>query len=137
MRTALIATFCTASFQQGRLKVTFRYFLPLLDSLKTIALSLDRHSFPSQHRQTHYARLQLMVIECFTVVSMVWLFFLFVHSFPFARFFCCCYIRGRSFHFGFAYDQSKFAFDCNTSRDYKRLREGNIFFIPPSGSRTL
>ena len=29
------------------------------------------------------------------------------------------------------YDQLKFAFDYNTSRDYKSLGEGNIFFITP------
>ena len=29
---------------------------------------------------------------------------------------------------GFAYDQSKFTFDYNTSRDYKCLGEGSIFF---------
>ena len=32
---------------------------------------------------------------------------------------------------GFAYGQSKFAFDSNTSSDYKYLGEGNIFFITP------
>ena len=40
-----------------------------------------------------------MVIGCFTLVLMVWLLFSFVHSFPFAWFFCCCYTLVRNFHF--------------------------------------
>ena len=64
-----------------------------------------------------------MVIGCFTVVLIVWFLFSFVHTFLILLLFGYMIFNFVSRGCGFAYDQSKFTFDYNTSRDYKCLGE--------------
>ena len=133
-----------ASFLQGRLKVPFRY-LHLLDSLKTIAPCIKASAATLSLRSTDKLNtliLQLvqngyrMLYSHFDGLAI----FSFVHSFPFTQFFVAI-LTHIIFQFvsrgcGFAYGQLKFAFDYNTDWDYKRLGEGNIFFITPPLPRT-